>query len=80
MCLRIPRFGLLLFEILHERRAFEESIPLVALMSSIEGKRPSLDVPAHLDSYAQLVASCWNKSPEQRPSMAEVSAALNCAI
>lgn len=69
-------FGLLLFELLHELKAFEGDTPFGALVRSTSGQRPPLDLPADLSTCAQLVEACWNHDPQQRPSMASACAVL----
>ena len=70
-------FGLLLFELLHERRAFDEFPNIVALAArSIEGQRPTIDLPAHLETCAQLITECWDAQPQRRPRMEEVCTKL----
>lgn len=73
-------FGLLLFELTHEQRAFEELPPIAALASSIGGRRPTIDLPADLDACAQLISECWQMDSQSRPRMEEVCAKLSSPL
>ena len=73
-------FGLLLFELMHERRAFEELAPIAALASSVGGHRPTIDLPADLDGCAQLISECWAIDTQSRPRMEEVCAKLSSPL
>ena len=73
-------FGLLLFELMHERRVFEELAPIAALASSVGGHRPTIDLPADLDACAQLISECWAIDPQSRPRMEEVCAKLSSPL
>ena len=70
-------FGMLLFEMLHERRVFEECTAILALARSIEGDRPTIDLPPELADCAQLITECWDAEPTRRPRMEEVCVKLN---
>ena len=72
-------FGLLLFELLHERRAFDADPPMAAFMRSVTGVRPPLDLPADLGACAHLIDRCWSHDPQLRPSMEAVCAMLTSA-
>jgi serine/threonine protein kinase len=65
-------FGLLLWELIHERRAFEGMSAHEAAMSARKGIRPERSKPSKGDGIQTLTAECWAQCPEDRPSMSTV--------
>ena len=65
-------FGLLLWELIHERRAFEELSGAAAASSALKGLRPQLSKPSKSDSIPALTCECWAHRPEDRPNMSTV--------
>jgi small GTP-binding protein len=68
----IYSFGVILFEILERREFFGE----VEFLSEVQehilaGERPSFSDDC-IPSYANLMQACWDQSPENRPSFADV--------
>ena len=75
-------FGLLLYEIVHQTRAFHALTGAEALAAAQRGERPPLlgmhtsPRRAHL---AELMRRCWAARPADRPCMAEVLTELERA-
>jgi len=69
-------FALLLFEMLHEQRAFAGRTPMAALILSSEQQRPPIDLPIDLAPYARVIEQCWSHDLRDRPSLEEVRAQL----
>jgi len=65
-------FALLLWELMHERRAFEELTAHEAFMSARKGIRPELSKTSKGDGIQTLTVECWAQRPEERPSMGAV--------
>ena len=65
-------FGLLLWELIHERRAFEELTGAAAASGALKGLRPQLSKPSKSDGIPALTCECWAQRPEDRPSMSTV--------
>ena len=65
-------FALLLWELMHERRAFEELTAHEAFMSARKGIRPELSKTSKGDGIQTLTVECWAQRPEDRPSMSTV--------
>ena len=65
-------FALLLWELMHERRAFEELTAHEAFMSARKGIRPELSKTSKGDGIQTLTVECWAQRPEERPSMSTV--------
>ena len=65
-------FGLLLWELIHGRRAFEGMSAHEAAMSARKGIRPERSKPSKGDGIQTLTAECWAQCPEDRPSMSTV--------
>jgi hypothetical protein len=65
-------FALLLWELFHERRAFEGMSGEAAALSALQGNRPQFSKPSTRDRIQTLTAECWAQRPEDRPSMSTV--------
>ena len=65
-------FGLMLWELMHERRAFGELSGAAAASSALKGLRPQLSKPSKSDGIPALTCECWAQRPEDRPSMSTV--------
>jgi len=65
-------FGLLLWEISHERRAFKDLVGAGALMAACRGERPLISLPPNCDRIGGLMRECWAPIPQKRPSMSTV--------
>jgi serine/threonine protein kinase len=70
--LDVYAFALLLWELFHERRAFEEMTGDAAALSALRGNRPQISKPSTSDRIQTLTAECWAQRPEDRPSMSTV--------
>lgn len=74
--------GILLWEIGHKKRAFEDDYDPQLLERIMDGTRPDLflkdtDVLKELPpGYIQLYASCWDTDPNQWPSIDDVVSQL----
>ena len=65
-------FALLLWELFHERRAFEGMTGEAAASSALRGNRPQFSKPSTSNRIQTLTAECWAQSPEDRSSMSIV--------
>jgi serine/threonine-protein kinase len=68
-------FGLLLYELVHETRAFRTLTGAEALAAAQMGERPPLvgmRTTPHLAPLAELIRRCWAVRPADRPCMADV--------
>jgi serine/threonine protein kinase len=67
-------FAFLLWELTHERRAFEGTAGADAAFSASQGLRPNFSEPSdcHGIMIRALTAECWARRPEDRPSMSTV--------
>ncbi|XP_067853530.1 receptor-interacting serine/threonine-protein kinase 2 isoform X2 [Heptranchias perlo] len=70
----IYSYGMLAFEVLTRRKAYEDKCNLQDLVSAIrDGARPNITaevLPAslpHRDTLIQLITSCWAQEPQDRP-------------
>jgi serine/threonine protein kinase len=70
-------FGILLWELLTDGETPFRHVPPVGIMYLVktQGKRPPLP-PDCPDGYALLTRACWAGLPGDRPSFAEIAAAL----
>eukprot|EP01133_Synstelium_polycarpum_P015058 gene15058-17819_t len=64
-------FGMLLFEMLTRRSAFEDCDPDVACFKVNFGQRPVIPETVN-KQWSDLIERCWSQSPKTRPSMAEI--------
>jgi serine/threonine protein kinase len=62
-------FAHLLWELTHQRRAFEGMTGAEACLSACRGDRPTIALPPN---YVALISECWAQRPEERPSMSTV--------
>jgi len=63
-------FGVLLWEIVHQQIPFQEDNALQAAFAvAMEEKRPSINPRADLETFGELISSCWAQSPGTRPDM-----------
>jgi serine/threonine protein kinase len=67
-------FAFLLWELTHERRAYEGMTGVDAAFGASHGLRPNFSEPSHRHGilYRALTAECWARRPEDRPSMSTV--------
>jgi serine/threonine protein kinase len=65
-------FALLLWELFHERRAFEGMSGEAAALSALRGNRPQISKISTSERIQTLMAECWAQRPEDRPSMSTV--------
>ena len=65
-------FGMLLYELVHWRRAFEERTGQEAREAARSAQRPPIELPPSLELLAVLIRHCWSNLPEDRPSMTDV--------
>ena len=70
-------FALLLWELTHQRRAFEGMTGLDACLSACRGDRPPIALPPN---YVALISECWAQRPEDRPSMSTVLERLEACM
>ena len=74
-------FGLLLWELMHERRAFEGMSSPTAFLGACNGLRPQFSEAFHLDlMIPALTVECWAQRPEDRPSMSTVLERLEACM
>ena len=74
-------FGLLLWELMHERRAFEGLEGIAAFLGACDGLRPQFSEACQSDLMIQaLTAECWAQRPEDRPSMSTVLERLEACM
>jgi serine/threonine protein kinase len=73
-------FALLLWELTHERRAFEELTGAAAASGALKGLRPQLSKPSKSDGIPALTCECWAQRPEDRPSMSTVLERLEACM
>ena len=73
-------FALLLWELTHERRAFEEMTGVAAALSASRGLRPQFVEPHLYGMIPALTAECWAQRPEDRPSMSTVLERLEACM
>jgi hypothetical protein len=74
-------FGLLLWELMHERRAFEGMEGIAAFLGACDGLRPQFSEACHRDlMIPALTAECWAQRPEDRPSMSTVLERLEACM
>jgi len=62
-------FGILLWEILHGRRPFEQLSGRQAIMAVLRGERPPLLLGEDRIDFAPIITSCWHQEAAQRPLM-----------
>ena len=65
-------FALLLWELTHERRAYEGMAGVDAAFGALRGSRPQFSKPSTSDRIQTLTVECWAQRPEERPSMSTV--------
>jgi len=65
-------FALLLWELTHQRRAFEGMTGVEACLSACRGDRPPIALPPNYNAIVALIRECWAQRPEERPSMSTV--------
>ena len=71
----IYSYGLLLWEILHQRVPFATQNQVqVAFNVAVRQQRPPLSLPSSLAAHGPLIERCWAHSEAQRPTMAQVGA------
>jgi len=70
-------FAHLLWELTHQRRAFEGMTGLDACLSACRGDRPMIALPPN---YVALISECWAQRPEDRPSMSTVLERLEACM
>jgi serine/threonine protein kinase len=73
-------FALLLYELLHERRAFEAMSGIDACLSAMRGQRPPISLPPNLHGLADLMQESWAQRPEDRPIMSTVLERLEACM
>jgi serine/threonine protein kinase len=74
-------FGLLLWELMHERRAFEGMPSPAAFLGACNGLRPQFSEAFHRDlMIPALTVECWAQRPEDRPSMSTVLERLEACM
>jgi serine/threonine protein kinase len=73
-------FSFLLWELTHERRAFEEMTGVAAAFSASQGLRPQFVEPHLYGMIPALTAECWAQRPEDRPSMSTVLERLEACM
>jgi len=73
-------FALLLWELTHERRAFEGMTGAAAAISASRGLRPQFLEPHLYGMIPALTAECWAQRPEDRPSMSTVLERLEACM
>jgi serine/threonine protein kinase len=73
-------FALLLWELTHERRAFEGMTGGAAALSASQGLRPQFLEPHLYGMIPALTTECWAQRPEDRPSMSTVLARLETCM
>ena len=73
-------FALLLYELLHERRAFEAMSGIDACLSAMRGQRPPISLPPNHHGFADLMQDCWAQRPEDRPNMSTVLERLEACM
>ena len=75
----IYSYGLLLYEILHGKVAFDHSTPVGAMLQAQQGQRPPLALRPEHAHLAQLLKQCWDAEPKRRPTLDRVIAELSKA-
>jgi len=66
-------FGILLWEIMHVARPFENEPHDMAVVYAVsQGRRPTIALPAPRTVFEPIIAKCWAHVPKSRPSMEEV--------
>jgi serine/threonine protein kinase len=65
-------FAFLLWELTHERRAYEGMTGVDAAFGALRGNRPQFSKPSLSDRIQTLTAECWAQRPKDRPSMSTV--------
>jgi serine/threonine protein kinase len=73
-------FALLLWELLHTRRAFEGMSGIDACLSAMRGQRPPISLPPNLHGLADLMQESWAQRPEDRPIMSTVLERLEACM
>jgi len=73
-------FALLLWELTHERRAFEGMTGVAAAFGASQGLRPQFLEPHLYGMIPALTCECWAQRPEDRPSMSTVLARLDACM
>jgi hypothetical protein len=75
-------FAFLLWELTHERRAYEGMTGADAAFGASQGLRPIFSEPSHRHGimYRALTAECWARRPEDRPSMGTVLERLEACM
>ena len=73
-------FALLLYELMHERRAFEGMSGIDACLSAMRGQRPPISLPPNHHGFADLMQGCWAQRPEDRPNMSTVLERLEACM
>jgi serine/threonine protein kinase len=71
-------FGVLVYVTLTNNRPFPGLNPFLISQKVRQGERPTIP-PEISDAYRQLIESCWDNIPENRPTFEAVVAALESA-
>lgn len=69
-------FGVLLWELLHVKRLFDDLHCTAVLYSSMQCKRAPCELPPELASFGSVIARAWHHTPELRPSMDELTSEI----
>jgi serine/threonine protein kinase len=75
-------FAFLLWELTHERRAYEGMTGVDAAFGASHGLRPNFSEPSHRHGilFRALTVECWARRPEERPSMSTVLERLEACM
>nr|XP_056716739.1 ankyrin repeat and protein kinase domain-containing protein 1 [Euleptes europaea] len=78
-------FGIVMWEILTQKKAYAGASMVTIIMDVAAGKRPCLalicdDSPGERQQMVDLMKRCWDQDPKRRPSFTDISAELDILL
>ncbi|XP_060106948.1 LOW QUALITY PROTEIN: ankyrin repeat and protein kinase domain-containing protein 1 [Heteronotia binoei] len=78
-------FGIVVWEILNQKKAYAGASMVSIIMGMAAGKRPCLDLicddsPGECQQVVDLMKRCWDQEPKRRPSFADISVEMDMLL
>ncbi|XP_054853873.1 ankyrin repeat and protein kinase domain-containing protein 1 [Eublepharis macularius] len=78
-------FGIVMWEILTQKKAYAGASVVTVIMGTAAGERPSLDLlcedwPGERQQVVNLMKRCWDQEPKKRPSFADISVEMEMLL